>query len=633
MKKILSLICVLGCALVASAQGDPVKLTVSGKTSRFNNGLINFTVSDAARVSVMKGAGATLNMLSTNGVYFDYTAEKNAALKPDKFEVIRQDDDYAEVLYSNTTSAVRMSQGFIVRRGECGFYTYILMEGTATPLKIREARVCVRAQSNFLNGYVDDSMNGKIPSVGEMSAAENDPDRNIQDATYRLNDGSIYTKYDWAQYVVNDSVHGLMNDKNGIWNIACSHEWLNGGPMRQELTVHATGKSPITIQMLQGEHFGASAMTLAEGQKILYGPFFVYVNGGESTDAMIADAKAMASAKQAEWPFEWFVNENYPLDRATVSGQLTLTNGMSPEGMQVVLAAPGKELYQQTGGYMFTAKADENGYFAIPNVRKGDYSLYAYATKGIVTDELEKKDISVSGDTDLGTIRWEPVTLESQLWNIGENNRMSDGFRLSEQPRSYGHWEGPEANLTYVIGESTPENNWYYAQTKNGKWTIEFNLDRAYEGSAILTASVAGATNNPRIAVEVNGKKQANWSFYNDAGIYRSAILGGRHSVRTVEFPASELKVGKNTITLTQSGIGRNGGVHWDCVKLEAGAPIDAGAGNIAADTDSTAPVSVYTLTGANVGTFDSLDEFSNTTVAPGLYIYRQGTRSGKIVR
>lgn len=42
-----------------------------------------------------------------------------------------------------------------------------------------------------------------------------------------------------------------MNGKVGVWDIPVSYEWLNGGPMRQELTVHATSKSPITIQMLQ----------------------------------------------------------------------------------------------------------------------------------------------------------------------------------------------------------------------------------------------------------------------------------------------------------------------------------------------------------------------------------------------
>ena len=58
-----------------------------------------------------------------------------------------------------------------------------------------------------------------------------------------------------------------MNHKVGVWNIPVSYEWLNGGPMRQELTVHATGKSPITIQMLQGEHLGGAAQAYTDGKR------------------------------------------------------------------------------------------------------------------------------------------------------------------------------------------------------------------------------------------------------------------------------------------------------------------------------------------------------------------------------
>ncbi len=38
----------------------------------------------------------------------------------------------------------------------------------------------------------------------------------IQDATYKLEDGTIYTKYNWAQFIDNDHFHGLMNKKIGV---------------------------------------------------------------------------------------------------------------------------------------------------------------------------------------------------------------------------------------------------------------------------------------------------------------------------------------------------------------------------------------------------------------------------------
>lgn len=629
MNKFLTFLCASMLTAGAVAQTDPdVTVTLSGKNGRMSNGILTLQTNEVGRVGTLKIAGYNLNLLSTNGVYFDYTAEANSGLSPDKAEIVRNDGDYAELVYSKNTGDLLLTQGYILRKGQSGFYTYVIMEGTDNPVNVREARVCVRTSAAMLNGYVDDRMNGKIPSTAEMSAVESSSDRTIQDATYRLDDGTIYTKYNWAQYVVKDSVHGLMNKSYGIWNIPCSHEWINGGPMRQELTVHATGKSPITIQMLQGEHFGAAAMTLAPGQKKLYGPVFVYVNSG-TNDEMIADAKAEASRQMGEWPFAWFHNDLYPLDRATVSGQINLTDGQSPEGLQVVLGGPEEEIYRQTGGYMFWAKTDKNGYFTIPNVRKGDYTLYAYATTSTITDQMKVSDVSVTdSDTRLGLLYWHPSTLENQLWSIGVNDRLSDGYKMSDDLRAYGLFSQPEANLNFTIGESDPLTDLYYAQTKNGTWTVTFNVDRQYEGDAILTASVAGATNNPKIAVAVNGATKGNWSFYNDAAIYRSALLGGRHCVRYVKFPASELKPGVNTITFKMSGISKNGGVMWDCIKLEAGNPVEAGLETIMADADALSPVVIYTVTGIKVAECESLG--THPALAPGIYIYRQGNKSGK---
>lgn len=633
MKKFLTSLLLAAATVTAVAQeSTPVTMTFVSKTATITNGLLRIRISNQGRVELIHPFDSKINMMASNGIYFDYTAESNTALKPDVVEVLRQDDDYAEVVYRNTTSDLHVTQGYIMRRGESGFYTYVIMEGTANPVSVREARVCCRMNANYLNGYVDDRMQGEIPSNSVMSSVESSSSDIIQDATYRLPDGTIYTKYNWANYVVNDSVHGLMNSNYGLWNIACSHEWLNGGPMRQELTVHATGKSPITIQMLQGEHFGASAMTLAEGQKIMYGPIYVYVNTG-TKEEMIADAKRVAHEKMAQWPFRWFDNQEYPLERGVAYGQLNMSNGSSPEGVQVVLAAPGGEVYRQTGGYIYWGKTDEIGNFAIKNIRPGDYTLYAFATQGDVIEEFEAENITVSaGLNDLGSLYWYPTTLTDKLWQIGENNRKSDLFKMSDDLRAYGLFSEPPANLTFAIGESKEADDWYYAQTKNGSWNITFNVDKAYEGDALLSASIAGATNNPKIAVMLNGVTLGNWSFYNDAAIYRSAVLGGRHSVRTLSFPASELKQGSNTLTLKMSGISKNGGVMWDCIKLEAGDPVEAGVDKIVAD-ETAGPVTLYTPSGIEAGAYTSLAEARRASLAPGVYIYRSQSAAGKMIK
>lgn len=619
----------MAVALTAAFAQDDVKLTKNGMSAAMDNGLVKVAIGTDARIKNMTYKGGS-NLMGSNGIYFDYTADKNRALSPSKMEVIKNTPEMCEVLYTNTDGDLQFQQGFIMRKGESGLYVYVIANGTPTSssVKLKETRVCVRLASTFLNGYVDDSMNGKIPSNSAMATAEKS-ENTIQDATYRLADGSIYTKYNWANYCERDSVHGLMNTKNGVWNIPCSYEWMNGGPLKQELTVHATSKSPITIQMLQGEHLGAEAQYYQDGERKIYGPFFIYVNSG-TQEEMIADAKAQAHAKRQEWPFEWFENELYPLDRSTVTGRLNITTGQPQDSIRLILAEPGTDPYLQGKGYIYWGDTDKDGNFTIKNVRKGNYTLYGYAMKGEITDELQVADIVIDGETtDLGTVKWAPATYEHKLWQIGENNRMSDGFRMSDAPRAYGLWEEVPATLNYIIGESNPATDWYYAQTKNGTWTVTFDLDETYSGTAYLTASAAGATNKPKVAVAVNGGNSKTWSFgTNDAAIYRSAVLGGRHWLQTHSFPASALKKGRNTVTFTMSGISKNGGVMWDCIKLEAGKKIVPSGITIVNGAADDAPVEIFTIGGVRIGTFRSLGDIR---LDKGVYIFRQGGRSGKV--
>ena len=616
-------------AAVAALAQDDVSVTKNGGSYKMDNGIVSVTIGSDGRINNMTITGRP-NVIGSSGVYFDYTASSNSGLNPTESRIVKQTADYAEVVYSNTTGDLRFDQGFIMRKGISGVYIYVVAHGTESSqeVNLREARVCTRLNSSFVNGYVDDVMCGKIPTNAEMSVAERE-ENTIQDATYRMADGSIYTKYNWAQYVVNDSLHGLMNYTTGVWNIPCSHEWLNGGPMRQELTVHATSKSPITIQMIQGEHFGGSAQHYEEGESKIYGPFFIYLNKGTSKEDMIADAKAQAAQRSAEWPFAWFEHELYQNERASVRGRLNVTTGQACDSVMLVLAEPGSDPYSQGKGYMFWTLTGKDGSFEIPNVRKGSYTLYGYATKGDVTDQLELEGIEVGdADVNLGTVDWTPVRLEHLLWQIGENNRKSDGFRYSDTCRAYGLWELPPADLDYVVGESDEAEDWYYAQTKNGEWTVTFDVDEALQGNALLTASMAGVTNNPTVAIIVNGERQGEWALrQNDAGIYRSAVLGGKHRVETCEFPASLLKQGTNTVTFAMSGIGKNGGVMWDCIKLEAGSRVVSGImapGRAEAD----APVELFTVGGQKVGTFKSMNGLD---LGRGIYIFRQGGRTGKV--
>lgn len=578
MKTIILSIALLCCCVISNATDfTDVSLSVNGMSVTMNNGKIAVTIGSNGRVSSYK-YNMSKELLGSSGVYFDYTTSQgNKALSPSRLTVVKDTPEMCEVLYSSTSGNTIFEQGYIMRKDVAGLYTYVIATGTSTSATepIKEARVCTRLAPTLLQGYVDWRMNGTIPSNEEMVVAEQDANT-VQDATYYLADGSIYTKYNWANYIDRDTIHGLSDNYYGLWNIPVSYEWINGGAERQELMVHATSKSPITIQMLQGEHFGGQAMVLADGEKKLYGPFLIYSNMQmPKITGPINDAKAMAARQMSEWPFQWFDNELYPKVRGTVRGHLNVTTGQRNDNVRVVLAQEkGVEPMLQTHGYQFWAKTDETGDFCIENVRPGTYHLYAYATAGEVTDMLEVDDIEVKeGEQSLGTIDWTPTCYSDLLWTIGENDRRSSEYCFSDSMRQYGLWDKVPATLTYNIGESNPETDWYYAQTKAGTWTIRFDLDKTYSGMACITASLAGVTNaGSSVAVKVNGTSVGTWKpGVNDAAIYRSAIQSGRHWLMSATFPASVLKVGSNVVTLTMSGNGKNGGFMYDCLKLEAG--------------------------------------------------------------
>ncbi|MBN2213657.1 MAG: T9SS type A sorting domain-containing protein [Bacteroidales bacterium] len=561
----------IGSVPLVSQDNVSVSVDAVSRTASMSNGIISISINSKGQVNSLFYNDKDLIDASNGGrFYFSYNDQDSyKELSPNSVRIEKQTGDYAEVVYSNSTGTLNIEQAYIMLKGISGIYCYIILKGTSTAIKLREMRVVYRVSpSLFTYGYVTDEMQGWLPSVETMKEVN---DLAIMDATYPLPDGSIYTKYDWANYIVADSVHGIMSENEGVWAIAPSNEFMNGGPMKQELTVHTTNKTPLVLQMLQGEHFGAAAQVYIEGDEKIYGPFFIYVNSGDSHHAMIENAKNQASAQISLWPFQWLENELYPLQRTKVKGKIYLPYGLSPDKTQVVLAQPDIDIYDQGKDYLFWSKTDDDGSFTINHVRPGSYTLYAYATAGEVTG-IYSTEINVSdSETDLGNINRAPVKYEHMLWQIGESDRLTKGFNISDSLRAYGLYDLPPASLTYTIGTSSPQTDWYYAQTKTGTWTVLFNCDMSYTGNAALTVSIAGASSNPNVEVYINDNKKTTWSFGNDGAVYRSAVSGGRHQVKTLSFPASDLLIGQNTVKFKMISVGSRGGLMYDFIKLEAG--------------------------------------------------------------
>lgn len=548
----------------AARAASAVTLQVSGLTATVSNGIytVKFNSSGTGYSLVYNGKEL---IGSAPGFYSSING--GTGMSPTALQVVTNTAEMADIAYISSWGALH----YVVRSGVSGMYSYFVASGIGN---VGEFRTLYRPSGDiFRNGY-----NGvrtmAFPTASQLSSATV-----VQDATYQLADGSIYTKYDMSNYTFEqDTLHGIYGNGYGMWMISPSHEYNDGGPMKQDLTVHVgTTNDTVLLNMLVSGHFGTPGVTIPSGK--IYGPWLVYFNNGS-----LSDAQAQAATESAAWPYSWLSNSSYPLPRTTVSGTLRLADGRVAAGAVITLAQPGGDVYSQGADYIFTTHADVNGNFTISKVRPGTYSLYAWANGGSigdVTDQFERDAIAVNGTSqNLGTITWTPTLYSNLVWQIGTADRKADEFHLGNVARQYGLWNQVPANLTYTIGQSTSANDWYYAQTSVGNWNVNFSLNQTYSGNAHLTVALAGVSRTATTQVIVNGTTVTTLpSFTNDQAIYRSANQSGTYHLVPITFSASLLRSGSNTITFHATSVSSGGGSMWDTIKLETGSLVTGSGG------------------------------------------------------
>jgi rhamnogalacturonan endolyase len=250
-----------------------------------------------------------------------------------------------------------------------------------------------------------------------------------------------------------------------------------------------------------------------------------------------------------------------------------LGRGGAPEGVAPV-PDRASVLYNQWGDYIFYVKADANGRFTLPAVRPGTYTLYAWETKGPVTQSFAKDDIEVSGENlDLGALDWDPPYHPNLVFQIGNADRMAGEFKFGNSPRSNQLVNGVPDDLTFTVGQSKESEDWYYAQhgpdaPKSSTWNIKFNMNTVPAGNAYLTIPVAGGPGD--VAVLVNGQQVGRVFHNDDASVRRAANRSGVYERFEITFPTSELNPGENTVSLkTLRPSGRFNGIMYDTIVLE----------------------------------------------------------------
>lgn len=603
-KFLLMMLMVVYSLTVQSANGD-VMLTRSGSNNRactIRNDLVSVYIDTQGEITsfllYQNGDGDASHsvQLTTDKGYFSVANSGGAArLSVNAFYEKVNTSDMVEVQYvTPVIGGFEWVIGYVVRRGVAGVYHYVQANCKADGSDYSELRMGFRGDASLFNyAYVNDDLQDALPTPADIASATE-----VTDATYRLADGSIYTKYDYAAFQKDDYVHGMMGDHVGLWMITPSVEWLNGGPMRQDLTVHATNTTPIALRHFHGNHFGGVSVYMNNGQSKYYGPHLIYANYSNASSVatahseMVADAKQRAAVEQSAWPYNWLRDESIK-KRGTVIGQITLSAEdaayFKTTKLQVILAQPGSKPMLQGTGYQFWTETDASGNFTINNVREGSYSLYAYALNGAATGYYEKADVAVTANatTSVGTLTWTPDKYGDNskiLWKIGEADHLSMG-KLSGEKRQYGLWNDVPEEVNYTVGSSNLATDWYYAQAHNGNWYIKYQLDDIPTNPLRLTVATAGAanasmkvrSNENRSTYGIGLGNQANEVFRpkHDGSVTRSATLAGRDSVAVFYIPVSTLKKGENYLNLNLWGISENGagGIMYDMIKLESNEP------------------------------------------------------------
>jgi rhamnogalacturonan endolyase len=543
--------------------------------------------------------------------YIDASGGKSR-LVCSQVEVLRESDDLVEVAFVDTTSApLRHEHHLVMRRGRRGLYGYDVLANVAdAPTSINEVRMNTRwDRSIFDHAFNWERGGGQQPTYAYLLTQQkvqdetwlvdgvNDPALPSPDSNSgNLPAGTVYTKYNWSLYHHENPMFGHYGSRFGAWFTALGGvtdqtlgAFYGVGPNHQDLAIH---QDALILNYFGANHYGLPSYPLQPGYRRLYGPWLSYVTAGRRDDpnATIVEAAAIARAEIAanRRGAGWVHDPLYPPpgERTAVHGRLRIADGRPAGGSWVLLSTQSATDVYAIHEPTYFVRTDADGRFTLPGIppawlpgttTPGTYTLYAFAGRGSVTDQLVVPGIAVRGEAqDLGTITWSPTRRTSFLWQIGRADRTGSEFALAanptdrSNPRAYEKPSRVPGDLTFDVGSGWEPRDWFYAQTSAGTWTVRFDLARPYTGTVFLTVSSSMQQGSPPVValngVPATGSLPGN----NDSTIARQADRSGFPRLATLTFPAAVLQAGANTLTFTRGpGTPAGNGLGWDTVVLE----------------------------------------------------------------
>ncbi|KAF1861761.1 hypothetical protein Lal_00026198 [Lupinus albus] len=556
-----------------------------------------------------------------------------------KFSIIEQNENIVEVSFSRTwTTSLRGSnvpmnidKRYILRKGDSGFYSYVISDRPAgfPRVEIYQIRFVYKLDESFHYMAISDTRQRNMPTIRDIKTGEKlaYPEAvRITHASKPEFMGEVDDKYQYSCENQDNILQGWITQDSketvGIWMITPSNEFRNGGPVHQDLTSHV---GPILLNMFVSTHYAGKSlgMTFEQGEthKKVYGPFYTYLNSAPSNakfDSLWSDATQQKSKEIQSWPYDFTQSKDFvPANqRGRVEGVLNIQDRfITKDGPQpaknayVGLAVPGNagSWQEESKGYQFWTRTDENGQFEIKNIVPGEYNLYAWVP-GFIGDYKYETSINITpaigNEVKLNSLIYSPPRNGPTLWEIGTPDRLAAEFYVpdpyptllnnlyknntKEKFREYGLWARysdlyPHDDLVFTVGVSDYRKDWFYAQVTRKVentyqptiWQIVFELQNSLsKGNYTLQLALASA-NGAELQVRVNEPDARS-------PVFTTGLIGGdnaiaRHGIHglywlfSIPIPSSHLVNGKNTIYLRQARAGSPfPGVMYDYIRLES---------------------------------------------------------------
>lgn len=600
-------------ANVAGGNGDRANVTLNhhGEEYTLANGNVTATIlGPEGSVVSLKYHGT--NLIASSGkhdqIYWSMDGGKSyqnpggmkCTVKADTTDMA--DVGCKETYNGSQPHAFDIEIHYCLRRGMTGLYVYALLSHPASypATSVGEWRVVWQTPDQggkwlFEKIYVDKTRHWVYPTKDELDHAIATPIKEITIMRSGPWQNRGESKYTYAANYEDIGTFGFASDVHqlGAWTVMGAFEYYNDGPRKQDLTALDGGMT----HHFGRNHFGDTGIAVAAGEQWskVFGPFLLYANGGAEGDALWHDAQAQSAAEQAAWPYAWLTGvAEYPseAERGSAAGTFAISDAFKPaarvSGAWIGLTQPppGADFQSETKNYQYWSRVAADGSFTIPHVRPGTYALYAFADGEVGQYLQENVAVSADQQTSLGKVTWTiPRPAGGHLaWELGTPDRDTLEFKHGDdyfQPYLYKTFALEMPNpLVYTIGKSSPAKDWNYMQSayiKPGQpavpwlWQVKFDLQSVPKsGEATLILAMAGS-NKGRLQVGVNGGVPLDTFSppLNDGNSLLRQSSHGKYSVKRIAIPMGKLRVGSNSIDLTQMGLADADYVAYDYLALE----------------------------------------------------------------